>query len=70
LNSVGAESFEWIVNEVANLAVKKAKTAPHLLELRWAQFLGAAASEKQAAAKKPTAKKTAKKPAPKAATKS
>ena len=40
LHSVGAESFEWIVNEVANLAVKKAKTAPHLLELRWAQFLG------------------------------
>jgi len=69
LNSVGAESFEWIVNEVANLAVKKAKTAPHLLELRWAQFLGAAAPAKQAPAKKHAAKKATKKPAPKAASK-
>ncbi len=29
LHSVGAESFEWIVNEVAELAVKKAKASPY-----------------------------------------
>jgi hypothetical protein len=62
LNSVGAESFEWIVNAVATLAVKKAKSAPHLPELRWAQFLGAAPSpvaKKKAPAKKKSAAKKA-----------
>jgi hypothetical protein len=38
--SVGKESFEWIVDKVAKLAVKKALT-PEKVELRWASFLGA-----------------------------
>jgi glutathione synthase/RimK-type ligase-like ATP-grasp enzyme len=40
LHSVGQANFDWIVNEVANLAIAKAKTAPHILELRWSAFLG------------------------------
>jgi len=70
LNSVGAESFEWIVNAVAQLAVKKAKAAPHKPECRWAQLLGAApkpsarkkSSAKKSAAKKSSAKKAASQP--------
>ncbi len=45
--SVGEESFEWIVNAVANLAVERARandgTPP---ELRWASLLGADAKQK------------------------
>lgn len=41
LNSVGKDSFEWIVNAVARLAIQRAQanngTPP---ELRWAQLLG------------------------------
>jgi hypothetical protein len=67
LHSVGAESFEWIVSAVADLAVKKAKAAPYTPELRWAQFLGAEASavnkKKSPAKSKTTAKKTTEKKA-------
>jgi hypothetical protein len=62
LHAVGAQSFEWIVSAVAELAVKKAKASPYKPELRWAQFLGAApsaASKKKSPAKKASAKKTA-----------
>ena len=62
LHSVGAESFEWIVSAVAELAVKKAKAEPYKPELRWAQFLGAAplaTSKKKSPAKKASSKKTA-----------
>jgi glutathione synthase/RimK-type ligase-like ATP-grasp enzyme len=55
LYSVGQANFEWIVSEVAALAIAKAKTAPHVLELRWASLLGTPA------AAKPAAKKVAKK---------
>jgi hypothetical protein len=41
LASVGPANFEWIVKEVADLAIAKARTAPHLLKLRWFAFLGA-----------------------------
>jgi glutathione synthase/RimK-type ligase-like ATP-grasp enzyme len=41
LHSVGAANFEWIVTEVAALAIAKAKTTPILPELRWSTFLGA-----------------------------
>jgi hypothetical protein len=58
LPSVGQESFKWIVNAVANLAVGKARN-PIKPELRWASFLG---SESKPAAKKTAAKKTAPKP--------
>jgi hypothetical protein len=65
LHSVGKESFDWIVDKVANLAVSKAQK-PAKQELRWASFLG---SEKKiaapkSAAKKPPAKKAAAKKAP------
>ncbi len=63
--SVGAENFEWIVEAVARLAVKKAQSAPALPELRWSAFLtGAGAPAAKAAAKKAPAKKAVvKKPA-------
>ena len=80
LNSVGLASFEWIVDSVARLAVKKAKESGKTPELRWASFLGGATGAvaaktasktvvKKAAAKKAPAKKAAaKKVAAKAST--
>jgi hypothetical protein len=58
LHSVGQANFDWIVREVADLAIAKAKKAPHVPELRWAAFLGTEAA--------PVKKKAAKKKAPKA----
>jgi hypothetical protein len=63
LHSVGQANFGWIVKEVADMAIEKAKAAPRLLELNWASFLNAApATEgnapKKSPAKKPAAKKT------------
>jgi hypothetical protein len=55
LHSVGKESFDWIVDTVANLAVSKAQK-PTKPELRWASFIGA---EKKSTPKKPPAKKSA-----------
>jgi hypothetical protein len=40
-NSVGEANFEWIVREVADLAIAKAKLAPQMLDLNWASFLNA-----------------------------
>ena len=41
-NSVGEESFNWIVDAVARLAVDRAKgNGGGPPELRWASFLGA-----------------------------
>jgi hypothetical protein len=56
LHSVGQANFDWIVREVADLAIAKAKLAPRVPELRWAAFLGA----ETAVARKPV-KKAAKK---------
>jgi hypothetical protein len=40
VNSVGRENFEWIVNAVAELAIRKAQSDEHpARELRWAAFL-------------------------------
>ena len=40
INSVGQENFEWIVNAVAEMAVKKALSGTNpARELRWAAFL-------------------------------
>jgi hypothetical protein len=65
LHSVGQASFDWIVKEVADLAIAKAKLAPQHLDLKWSAFLGAgSAPAKKAAPKKPVkkaAKKTEKK---------
>jgi glutathione synthase/RimK-type ligase-like ATP-grasp enzyme len=69
LHSVGKESFEWIVDRVAKLAVKKA-LEPVAVELRWAGFLGGTvkspavkSAAKKAAVKKSVAKKAVKKAA-------
>jgi hypothetical protein len=58
LHSVGRESFEWIVDAVAKLAVKKAQK-PVKSEMRWAALLGGASVKKAAAPKKAMAKKVA-----------
>jgi len=56
LNSVGETNFEWIVREVADMVIAKAKAAPHIPELRWAAFLGADVAPRKAARKKPASK--------------
>ncbi len=58
LTSVGQANFDWIVKEVADLAIAKAKWAPRLPELRWAAFLGADPAALRAK-RKPAAKKQA-----------
>jgi glutathione synthase/RimK-type ligase-like ATP-grasp enzyme len=60
LHSVGEANFEWIVSEVAALAIAKAKTAPSVPELKWSAFLGAAPAPVKATKKKASAKKPAK----------
>jgi hypothetical protein len=40
LHSVGEANFEWIVSEMAALAIAKAKKAPQIPEIRWSAFLG------------------------------
>ena len=63
LHSVGAANFEWIVAEVAALAIEKAKAAPQLLDLRWSAFLNTPAEaepKKVKAEKKPAKAKKAK----------
>lgn len=60
LHSVGQKNFDWIVGAVADLAVKKAKSAPKVPELRWNAFLNADAKlAKKAPAKKRAPKKVA-----------
>jgi hypothetical protein len=39
LESVGPTNFEWIVREVADLAIARAQAGPQPVELRWAGFL-------------------------------
>jgi glutathione synthase/RimK-type ligase-like ATP-grasp enzyme len=59
VNSVGIDNFNWIVQHMAELTVKKAQSGePPLGELRWSAFLNGDAG---AAAKKAPAKKTASK---------
>ena len=59
LHSVGQANFDWIVREVADLAIAKAKAAPMHLELRWSSFLNAEAAAKKSAGKAPARKRTA-----------
>jgi hypothetical protein len=63
LHSVGKESFEWIVDGVARLAVKKAQTADKLqAQMNWVPLLSGASIKKTAkAVEKSVVKKTAKK---------
>lgn len=60
LHSVGEENFEWIVREVAALAIEKARKSPiHLGELRWSSFLNPGSESPKKLAKKPAAPKSA-----------
>lgn len=54
VNSVGRENFEWVVNAMAELAVKKALSDEEpVRELRWSEFLrGEKLAEKPAARKR------------------
>ena len=55
INSVGRENFEWVVNAVAEMAIKKALSDENPAEeLRWAAFLLGAPTEM---ASKPAVKK-------------
>ncbi|PYY04151.1 MAG: hypothetical protein DMG64_05440 [Acidobacteria bacterium] len=57
VNSVGQDNFDWIVNAVAELAVKKALSDENpARELRWSAFLagGSSGSSKTTAVKSPT----------------
>ena len=71
LHSVGPANFDWIVREVAELAIAKAQAAPQASELLWSVFLGAgpapAKPSKPAKKKKAAAKKKAKRIKAKAA---
>ncbi len=60
LNSVGAANFEWIVREVADMTIAKAKAAPHIPELRWSAFLAGNMFKVKAAKKKPASKRATK----------
>jgi len=58
VHSVGRENFDWIVNAVAEMAVKKALSEENpAQELRWAAFL---AGPVEVATPRPTARKRAK----------
>jgi hypothetical protein len=66
IHSVGKENFEWIVDAVAKLAVKKAKSADTLqAQMKWAGLLTGKTEKRvaekkvKAAAAKPKAKKAA-----------
>ena len=55
LRSVGERNFEWVVRQVADLAIRKAKAAPQVPESRWTAFLGAAEAGGKRARRKPAA---------------
>ena len=65
LHSVGEANFEWIVSEVAALAIEKARKAPAIPELKWSAFLGGKTEKAKPikAETKKAAPKKAKKPA-------
>src|ERR1700733_2985464 len=61
LHSVGPQNFEWIVQAVAELAIRKAKTAPHTPVLQAQALLnGSAKDAAKKAAKKPSKPKSKK----------
>ena len=64
LHSVGRANFDWIVDAVAALAVKKARAAkPKSPELHWSAYLSGRASPAAKKAARPAPKKAAKAPA-------
>jgi hypothetical protein len=71
VNSVGQENFDWIVNAVAELAIRKAKgQAEPTADYRWSAFLSgytaeAGSSQTEKASGPPSASKAASKRASK-----
>jgi hypothetical protein len=60
VNSVGQANFDWIVNAVADLAVKKALSEENSVsELHWAAFLSGPKKKKAPASKRAAKKKAA-----------
>ncbi len=55
LLSVGERNFEWMVRQIADMAIAKAKSAPQISELRWPAFLGAAEPARRRSRRKPAA---------------
>jgi hypothetical protein len=45
LHSVGPDNFQWIVREVADLAIEKARLYPQIPDLKWSSFLNPVASK-------------------------
>lgn len=44
LHSIGEANFEWLVEQMADLAIAQARRAPQVRELRWNRFLDADAA--------------------------
>jgi hypothetical protein len=59
IHSIGQANFDWIVKEVADLAIAKAKASPNPPKLRSAVFLGAETAPAKSATKKAASKKKA-----------
>jgi glutathione synthase/RimK-type ligase-like ATP-grasp enzyme len=59
LHSVGQANFDWIVKEVADLAIEKAQAGPVQPELRWAALLNGETTSVKGSAKKAPAKNAA-----------
>ncbi len=59
IHSVGQENFDWIVNAVAEMAVKKALSDENpVQELRWASFLAGGKPTEAPKAKAPAEEKS------------
>ncbi len=56
IHSVGEKNFEWIVKEMADLAIAKAKKAPEIPDLKWSSFLNSDAKKVAKTAKPKAAK--------------
>jgi hypothetical protein len=61
-HSIGQANFDWMVKEVADLAISRAKSAPQTQEMRGRALLGGDVAGGKAARKKPAAKKKVIKP--------
>jgi hypothetical protein len=59
-HSIGQANFDWMVKEVADLAISRAKGAAPAQDVRGRAFLGGDVAVGNATKKKPPAKKRAK----------
>jgi glutathione synthase/RimK-type ligase-like ATP-grasp enzyme len=58
LHSVGPANFEWIVEQVAEMAIARAKIAPQVPELRWSALLSGTAAKTAKKRRPSTRRKT------------